>query len=138
MNLDQILALTHAGYTKDEINALAGTEEKPKLAPAPAPAPEVKKDAPADFSAILADAIAKAIAAQKPDPAPEPKPEPKAEPKQEPKQEPKPEDATARILAALGIAAQGVAIPKEETLEERMANSLRVALGIPEEKKKEE
>lgn len=134
MNLDQILALTHAGYTKDEINALAGTEEKPKPAPAPAPAPEVKKDVPADFSEILADAIAKAIAAQKPDPAPEPKPEPKAEPKQEPK----PEDATARILAALGIAAQGVAIPKEETLEERMANSLRVALGIPEEKKKEE
>ena len=125
MTVDQILELTRAGYTKDEINALSGSEEKPK----PEPVPE-KKDAPADFSAILADAIAKAIAAQKPDTAPEPK--------QEPKQEPKAEDQAARILAALGVAAQGVAIPKEETLEERMANSLRVALGIPEEKNKEE
>lgn len=130
MRVTEILELIRAGYSKDEIAAL--DEAKPE--PAPETAPDAKKDVPPDFSAILADAIAKAIATQKPDPAPEPKPEPKAEPKQEPK----PEDATARILAALGIAAQGVAIPKEETLEERMANSLRVALGIPEEKKKEE
>lgn len=137
MTLEQTLTLISAGYTKDEIKALdADPVSKPDLVENPMPEPE--KDRPSDLSVILADAIAAAIAAQKPELAPVPKADPvpapvsKVDP--EPADTPKAEDTAARILAALGVAAQGVAIPKEETLEERMANSLRVALGIPDGK----
>ena len=158
MKLNEILDLIHAGYSRAEIEAMSSEEQAPAAQPAQAAPPQpVQAPAPApaaaptpspsqpDFSSAIADAIRQAMAAQQPpaapaqsqQPAPVTQPAQPAQPAQ-PTQQASPEDSAQRILSALGMAAQGFAIPKEETLEDRMAQSLRVALGIPEEKKKED
>lgn len=137
MNVNELLELIRAGYTKEEIAQLNGPAEDPAATPAgdPAATPAGDPEGAKAFERIVSEAIASALARTQPAAA-ESKPE-KTEPKK-PEAAPKAEDSAARILAALGIAAQGVAIPREETLEDRMANSLRLALGIPEDPKKEE
>ena len=39
MKLEDVMALVHAGYTKDEISAMSAPEPAPAPAPEPAPAP---------------------------------------------------------------------------------------------------
>ena len=46
MNTQDVLKLVNAGFSKQEILALAGMEPKPEPAPDPAPAPEPKPAAP--------------------------------------------------------------------------------------------
>lgn len=40
MKLEDVMALVHAGYTKDEISAMTAAAPAPAPEPAPAPAPE--------------------------------------------------------------------------------------------------
>ena len=40
INLDNVLALARAGYSRDEISALLAAQPAPEPAPAPAPAPD--------------------------------------------------------------------------------------------------
>lgn len=40
MKLEDVMALVHAGYTKDEISAMTAPAPAPAPEPAPAPAPE--------------------------------------------------------------------------------------------------
>lgn len=151
MKTSEILELIRAGYTRAEIDAMDA--EDAQAAPAGQPAQE-EQTQQSDFSGMLADLVRQAMTAQKPpaaqkpsaapapvtppaqpaQPAPVTQPAQPAQPAQA-AQQASPEDSAQRILAALGMAAQGIAIPKQETLEERMGNSLRAALGIPEPKK---
>ena len=48
MKLEDVMALVHAGYTKDEISAMSAPEPAP--APAPEPAPEPAADPAPQFS----------------------------------------------------------------------------------------
>lgn len=145
MKTSEILELIRAGYTRAEIDAMDA--EDAQAAPAGQPAQE-EQTQQSDFSGMLADLVRQAMTAQKPPAAPAPvtppaqpaQPAPVTQPAQpaqpaQAAQQASPEDSAQRILAALGMAAQGIAIPKQETLEERMGNSLRAALGIPEPKK---
>lgn len=155
MKVNEILELIRAGYTRAEIEAMSSDDQPPVQNQAQAtqpvqpvqPAQPEQQTQPAhqDFSAALADVIRQAMTAQQPPAAPAPAQQsaPVTQPVQsvqtaQPAQQASPEDSAQRILSALGMAAQGFAIPKEETLEDRMAQSLRVALGIPEDKKKED
>lgn len=68
MNVDKILALIGAGYTKAEIEAMEAPSPAPAPEPAPAPAPSPEPapapaPAPVDNMGAMADAVAQLTAA---------------------------------------------------------------------------
>lgn len=107
----------------------------PVIAPAPASAPTPAQD----NSTALLEALTKLIGQKQPEaqivtqaavtPAATPAAPTPAQPANTS------QDA-AQILRSLGAFTQGVAIPKPESLDDRMANTLKLALGIHEETKK--
>lgn len=150
MNLKDVLTLLNAGYTRDEIQAMTAgdptpapapnTDPAPAQAPAPSPAPD---PAPApDPNAALVAALLnlagqnQAQQAENVQPTPAPAPAPAPTPTPAPVTQTTPQEDAAQILRGLGSLVQGVAIPKPETLDERLANTLKLALGIHEETKK--
>lgn len=74
-NLEQIIALANAGFSKQEILALTQSAPKPEPAPKPDPAPAAKPEP-----------------TPKPDPAPDPEPTTKPEPSE-----------TEKLLTSLGL-----------------------------------
>lgn len=108
MKATDVLALVAAGYTKAEID-LMDAEAKAAGTPAPAPAPEGTNGTPA--------------------PAPAGAPAPVED-------KPSANESAMRILTALGNLAQGVSVPKEVSLDEKMAGTLMMALGIKEKEDK--
>lgn len=123
MNLSDLTALVNAGFTRDDIMSILGGP----AAPAQPNSDQTPSDPAPESSAQPAAAPAPA-----PVPAPAPAPVP-AETSGAPAPDQN-QEAASRILQALGNLAKGVAIPPQnETIDERMANSLRLALGIPQE-----
>ena len=76
-NLEQIIALANAGFSKQEILALTQSAPKQEPAPKPDPAPAAK-------------------------PEPTPKPDPAPAPKTEPTPKPEPSE-TEKLLTSLGL-----------------------------------
>lgn len=113
MKATDVLALVAAGYTKAEID-LMDAEAKAATAPAPVGTP-----APAGTNGTPAPA-----------PAGTPAPAPVED-------KPSANDSAMRILTALGNLAQGVSVPKEVSLDEKMAGTLMMALGIKEKEKED-
>lgn len=107
MNVNDIMKLLDAGYTKEEISALEAPEAKPE----PAPAPEAKPE---------------------PVPAPKANPEAKPEPAPEPEAEPTLADVlkqmaklTATIQANALAQTQINGQPKAPTAEDMIAQIIR-------------
>lgn len=159
MRLSETLELVRAGYTRAEIDAMEAADAQaagPQASPAgdqvqAQAAPQVQAQAGSQeaTSNFLATLIAEAARVQTPGAAPvqtqqeaapapatpAPQPQPQPQPVQQPPQQETTEEKAVRILTALGIAAQGIAIPKGETLEDRMANSLLASFGMSEKPK---
>lgn len=138
MKSSEVLELIRAGYTRDEIEAMDAQEQAPAQDQGQQQAPSAQPDASAQILAAL-----QAIANQKPAPAPAPvtpaqptQAAPQPAPAPAPAPQPSNEDNAARILASLGALAQGVTLPKPElTIEEKLANTLALALGVNEDRK---
>lgn len=77
--LEEVIALSRAGFTKQEILMMTGTPaQAPALEPAPAPEPALE-----------------------PQPAPEPAPAPEPQPAAEPAPAPEPQPSNQDVLAAI-------------------------------------
>lgn len=161
MKLSETLELVRAGYTRAEIDAMEAADAQtaaPQASPGgdqvqaqPAPQAQAQEGSQEAASKFLATLIAEAAKVQTPGaapvqtqqeaapapatPAPQPQPQPQPQPVQQPPRQETTEEKAVRILTALGIAAQGIAIPKGETLEDRMANSLLASFGMSEKPK---
>ena len=109
MRLEDVMALVHAGYTKDEIGAMTAPEPAP--APAPAPAPE-----PA------------------PTPAPEPAPTPAPAPAPTPAPTPAPAPAPAPAAAPATPVSQTEALLREILGAVQMSNIKKITTEPPVEK----
>lgn len=101
MNVEQIIKMIDAGYTKEEIEKMTQPEPEPKAEPEPEPKTEPKQ---------------------------EPKPEPKQEPKQEPKAA---DDPVLKELQDLKKAVYAMNImqssqpPKSESVDDILAKALK-------------
>lgn len=158
MNLQDVLTLAAAGYTRDEILAFE-TQQTPASAPDPAPAPaptQAPAPAPAPGNDQLQAFLATMHQAEQPNVAqafrgmgqnvPQNLPQ-YQQPIQQPQQAqqtsapaPAIQQAPAQasnnaraeqILQSLGNLVQGVALPNPElTIEEKLQNTLLAALGV--------
>lgn len=99
MNIEQIIKMIDAGYTKEEIEKMTQPEPEPKQEPKPEPKPEPKQ---------------------------EPKPEPKQEPKQEPVNDPvlKELQDLKKAVYAMNIM-QSSQPPKSESVDNILAKALK-------------
>ena len=99
MNVEQIIKMLDAGYTKEEIEKMTQPEPEPKQEPKPEPNPE---------------------------PKPEPKPEPNPEPKPEPALDPvlKELQDLKKAVYAMNIM-QSSQPPKAENVDDILAKALK-------------
>ena len=122
-NFDDILALSKAGFTAQQIAALAQTVQQPAPSPAPQPAPaSVPQPVPAP--------VPQPVPAPVPQPAPAPVPQPVPAPAKDP------------ILEAIqnltGIVQNGNILqsqqpPKQQTAEDILANIINPPIKAKEE-----
>ena len=112
MKSSDVLALVRAGYTRQEIEAMDAGDQAPAAPADPAP-----HQSPAN----------------PPQPSPAPaQPATPAQPAIPAAPAPMSDDAK-QILANLGNLLKGVAVPQDVSIDERMANTLRMALGAKEQ-----
>ena len=124
MTIEDKLLLIKEGYTKADIEAMAGD---PKQAPDPKPAPDPtpKKEDPVTLTWDQLTQLINSTA----NPKPEPKPEPKAEPKPDPKPTAMTPEQYALLLQAINRNNANIDVPptNSETVENMLADRLKGA-----------